>query len=124
MSAASTKEAPDAADPAPKQVDGFPEEAFREFAKGKVGYDPLKAGAQWGFAARDATLADLRRQLAINENEITTLTTDKQKLIGALEYYSRPDHYEPWESMAGPRGPGVLTDKGRKAREALKEQKP
>lgn len=33
-----------------------------------------------------------------------------------LQYYAHPDHYEPWESMAGSHGPGVLVGKGDKAR--------
>lgn len=36
-----------------------------------------------------------------------------------LEYYAHPDHYEERITLCGLRGPGVLTDGGRLAREAL-----
>ncbi len=50
---------------------------------------------------------------------------EANKLVGiaeALEYYAHPDHYteSPTLNKPGVRPPGVLTDKGAKARRALK----
>jgi hypothetical protein len=49
---------------------------------------------------------------------------ERDQLRQALEYYAHPEHYEPRETLSGPRPPGVLVDAGRTARQALSPAKP
>lgn len=56
-----------------------------------------------------------------NMNSIFELR-DLEYLIAcadALQYYAHPDHYEPFRTLGGDRKPGVLTERGEKARLAL-----
>lgn len=56
-------------------------------------------------------------------NNSTKFTQALKVVVEALKYYSHHEHYEetPTLSKPGIRQPGVLTDKGHKARETLSE---
>lgn len=52
-------------------------------------------------------------------NRVSLLTEALKEAIEALNYYEHPVHYEERETMGGMRPPGVMTDRGNRARETL-----
>lgn len=88
------------------------------------GYSGFKEGAQWLRAnVKMRTVDDVRAEILRGNEVMNLLLAERAKaymLLDALEYYSHPDHYEERVTFKGTRQPGVLTDNGQKAREALK----
>lgn len=95
--------------------------------------DVFTAGYEASHARREKEVAELKRQIEIKDSrasqfESTVMATVENRdflkalvreLVGALEYYAHPDHYESCETLGGTRDPGVLVELGRKARFAL-----
>lgn len=48
----------------------------------------------------------------------------KTEILKVLEYYADEDHYEPFNTLGGPRGPGVLKDRGDLARRIIAKHWP
>lgn len=56
---------------------------------------------------------------AVNPTVVLAVIERLERAEEALAYYSHPDHYEERITMCGTRPPGVLADRGKKARVVL-----
>lgn len=48
----------------------------------------------------------------------------KKEILEVLEYYADAAHYEPFNTLGAPRGPGVLKDRGGFARRTIAKHWP
>jgi hypothetical protein len=88
----------------------------------KSAYDKLQAD--------NLLVADMAKKFADERDELKAYNTNllwanksikeyNEKLAEALKYYAHKDHYEDRMTLSGHRPPGVMAERGDKAREAL-----